>query len=215
MDSPAAAGRARVDARVMLYTIGLSYSAELLVKALYENTLGRVSEWVGGWHSADDRYAQQVQQRYGAFMHQTPWYAFPFWEALDGLWRIREPTNRLRHLNAHCAGAQDDQSTRHCLHAGRLAAGPDPFEIAQPRYRWDDRIGAVRQHDVLRRVANSVDFDDASAREPAVAAQQGYVYGDRPVMQLSMQCEIPFMRAWLVPLMPPGLQAALAARAQQ
>ena len=53
------------------------------------------------------------------------------------------------------------------------------------------------------------------AVDPAVAAQQGYVYGDRPVMQLSMQCEIPFMRAWLVPLMPPGLQAALAARAQQ
>jgi hypothetical protein len=93
----AAAGRAGVDARVMLYTIGLSYSAELLVKALYENTLGRLSEWIGGWHSADDRYAQEVQQRYGAFMHQTPWYAFPFWDALDGLWRTREPTQRLRH----------------------------------------------------------------------------------------------------------------------
>ena len=93
----AAAGRAGVDARVMLYTIGLSYSAELLVKALYENTLGRVSEWLGGWNSADDRYAMRVQQRYGAFMHETPWYAFPFWEALDGLWRTREPTERLRH----------------------------------------------------------------------------------------------------------------------
>jgi len=44
----AAAGRAGVDARVMLYTIGLSYSAELLVKALYENTLGRVSEYPEG-----------------------------------------------------------------------------------------------------------------------------------------------------------------------
>ena len=44
----ASAGRAGADARVMLYTIGLSFSAELLVKALYENTLGRVSEWLGG-----------------------------------------------------------------------------------------------------------------------------------------------------------------------
>ena len=64
----------------MLYTIGLSFSAELLVKGLYENTLGRVSEWIGGWDSADDRYATKVQQRYGAFMHETPWYEFPFGE---------------------------------------------------------------------------------------------------------------------------------------
>jgi len=93
----AAGGRAGVDARVMLYTIGLSYSAELLVKALYENTLGRVSEWLGGWHSADDRYAMQVQQRYGAFMHETPWYEFPFGKAFSGLWRTNEPHEKFRH----------------------------------------------------------------------------------------------------------------------
>jgi hypothetical protein len=93
----AAAGRAGADARVMLYTIGLSYSAELLVKALYENTLGRVSEWLGGWHSADDRYAMRVQQRYGAFMHEIPWYQFPFGQAFSGLWRTNEPHEKFRH----------------------------------------------------------------------------------------------------------------------
>jgi len=93
----AAAGRAGADARIMLYTIGLSYSAELLLKALYENTLGRVSEWLGGWHSADDRYATQVQQRYGAFMHETPWYEFPFGQAFSGLWRTSEPREHFRH----------------------------------------------------------------------------------------------------------------------
>lgn len=85
----AAAGRADVDARVMLYTIGLSYSAELLVKGLYENTLGRIGEWIGGTKSADDRYAAQVQQQYGAFMHETPWYAFPFGRAFSGLWATK------------------------------------------------------------------------------------------------------------------------------
>lgn len=84
----AAAGRTDVDARVMLYTIGLSYSAELLAKALYENTLGRIGE-LGGWSSADDRYAAGVQQRYGAFMHERPWYEFPFGKAFSGLWATR------------------------------------------------------------------------------------------------------------------------------
>ncbi len=99
----AAAGRAGMDAKVMLYTIGLSFSAELLVKALYENTLGRAAEWIGGWNSADDRYAQQVQQRYGAFMHQTPWYAFPFDEALSGLWKTSEPKSTFRHWERRLA----------------------------------------------------------------------------------------------------------------
>ena len=84
----AAAGRADTDARVMLYTIGLSYSAELLVKALYENTLGRIGE-LGGWNSPDDHYAAQIQQRYGAFMHEQPWYRFPFGQAFSGLWATK------------------------------------------------------------------------------------------------------------------------------
>lgn len=93
----AAAGQVPVSARVMLYTIGLSYSAELLVKALYENTLGRLSEWIGGWKSADDRYAAEVQERYGAFMHEVPWYEFPFGKAFSGLWGTNEPNAKFRH----------------------------------------------------------------------------------------------------------------------
>jgi hypothetical protein len=99
----AAAGRAGLDARVMLYTIGLSFSAELLVKAMYENTLGRLSEWIGGWNSADDRYAAEVQQRYGAFMHETPWYEFPFGKAFSGLWRTSEPEATFRHWERRVA----------------------------------------------------------------------------------------------------------------
>lgn len=85
------------DAKVMLYTIGISFTVELAVKAVYENTLGRFAEWVSGWTSADDRYSAQVQTRYGAFMHQTPWYAFPFGDALSGLWDTEEPDLRFRH----------------------------------------------------------------------------------------------------------------------
>lgn len=85
------------DAKVMLYTIGLSYSAELLIKAGWENTIGRLFEWLSGWQSADDRYAAKVQQEYGAFMHEVPWYEFPFGEALSDLWGTSEPRQVARH----------------------------------------------------------------------------------------------------------------------
>ena len=93
----AASGGADAGTRMMLYTIGLSFSAELLVKGLYENTVGRLFEWIGGWDSADDRYSAKVQQRYGTFMHETPWYEFPFGEALAGLWGTTEPKRHVRH----------------------------------------------------------------------------------------------------------------------
>jgi hypothetical protein len=78
------------EAKVMIYTIGISYTIELGLKALYEKTIGRLFEWTAGTGSAGDLYSARVQQRYGAFMHETPWYEFPFGEALRGLWRTRE-----------------------------------------------------------------------------------------------------------------------------
>ena len=85
------------DYKIMLYTIGVSFTAEMLIKAAYENSIGRLSEALSGWPSADDLYAARVQQRYGAFMHETPWYAFPFGEALSGLWATRERERGFRH----------------------------------------------------------------------------------------------------------------------
>lgn len=97
LNRASAGSQAAGDAKVMIYTIGISYSVELAVKAGYENTIGRLSEWVSGWHSADDQYAADVQARYGAFMHETPWYAFPFGEALKGEWQTSERHQRVRH----------------------------------------------------------------------------------------------------------------------
>jgi hypothetical protein len=85
------------DAKVMIYTIGISYSVELAVKAVYENTIGRLFEWLGGWRSADDRYAARVQAQYGAFMHETPWYSFPFGKAFAGAWRTDGKGAQVRH----------------------------------------------------------------------------------------------------------------------
>ncbi|HEU4704101.1 MAG TPA: hypothetical protein VFS45_00095 [Sphingomicrobium sp.] len=91
------------DAKVMIYTIGISFSAELAIKAAWERTIGRFAQWAGGHDSADDRFAARVQQRYAAFMHETPWYQFPFGDALAGLWRTNEPRRPLRHWERRIA----------------------------------------------------------------------------------------------------------------
>jgi hypothetical protein len=93
----AAGSGAGADYKVMIYTIGISYSAEMLVKGLYEATWGRAFEWIGGHDSGNDRYTAAVQQRYGAFMHQTPWYRFNFGDALAGLWATQSSGNAVRH----------------------------------------------------------------------------------------------------------------------
>lgn len=85
------------DAKVMIYTIGISYTVELAIKAVYERTIGWLAERLSGWRSADDRHAARVQQDYGAFMHETPWYRFPFGSAFSGVWRTNEPELHFRH----------------------------------------------------------------------------------------------------------------------
>jgi hypothetical protein len=89
------------EAKVMIYTIGISFTVEMAVKSLYENTIGRVSEAIGGWRSADDRYAAAVQRRYATFMHEVPWYRFAFGEALRGAWRTND--TGVRHVERRAA----------------------------------------------------------------------------------------------------------------
>jgi hypothetical protein len=91
------------EAKLMIYTIGISYTVEMAVKAAYERTIGRLSEWIGGWHSQDDRYAAAVQTRYGRFMHEVPWYRFPFGEALTGAWQTHAGDTPVRHAERRVA----------------------------------------------------------------------------------------------------------------
>jgi hypothetical protein len=91
------------DAKQMHYTIGLSFSGEMLIKAAWENSVGRLFEWLGGWPSENDFHSARVQRSYGAFMHETPWYAFPFGQALGGLWTTSEPDRHLRHWERRLA----------------------------------------------------------------------------------------------------------------
>jgi hypothetical protein len=136
------------EAKVMIYTIGISYTIELGLKGLYEKTLGRLFEWTAGSASVGDSYSARVQQRYGAFMNETPWYEFPFLDALGGLWRTSETRQYVRNgerravlsveygAKAGYAGiigwasrstlGPDQRSLRMLLPAGTDAAAVDP-----------------------------------------------------------------------------------------
>ena len=82
-----------------------------------------------------------------------------------------EAPDGLGHLDADGPAAEHEQPARDGLHTGRLAVGPDPVELAEPRDRRDDRVGAAGDDDVIGRVAHAVDLDHARPGEPAAAAE--------------------------------------------
>lgn len=73
---------------VMVSVIGSSFTVENLVKGIYENTLGRVAEWMSwGGQTAEETFAAKVAQEYADFLHATPWYEFPYFTQTLRLWR--------------------------------------------------------------------------------------------------------------------------------
>lgn len=84
--------------KLTIYTIGVSFTLELALKAAYEETFGRVATWIRGPdHSPLDGLSAQQAADYAAFLQQTPWYLWDFTrdaQALDdaatGAFRDRE-----------------------------------------------------------------------------------------------------------------------------
>ena len=74
--------------QIMLIVIGNSFSAEYLMKGLYEKTVGRFSEWTGGVYPSTEEaaYAYQVARVYANFVQVRPFYEFPFARHIRGLW---------------------------------------------------------------------------------------------------------------------------------
>lgn len=67
------------ETKQMVYTIGVSFTAELLAKAGYEETLGRLFALLRGDTRAplDDLSARQAAE-YAVFLQQVPWYQWNF-----------------------------------------------------------------------------------------------------------------------------------------
>lgn len=72
---------------LMVAVIGSSFTAEYVGKGLWENTLGRTTEALGGIKTAEDVYAAKVAFDYGEFILTRPWYEFPYTSVLNDLWQ--------------------------------------------------------------------------------------------------------------------------------
>jgi hypothetical protein len=72
---------------LMIGVLAASTTVEYGVKAVYGNTVGRLS-WVlgGSRQTAEDRFDAQTAQDYVEFIEQTPWYLYPFGAKLKELW---------------------------------------------------------------------------------------------------------------------------------
>ncbi|MBV8802829.1 MAG: hypothetical protein JO131_07720, partial [Gammaproteobacteria bacterium] len=72
---------------LMLWVIGTSYSLEYFIKGLYENSIGRFTEFLSGNQpTGEDRYAQKVAEEYANYIPEYPWFDFSYTQALKGLW---------------------------------------------------------------------------------------------------------------------------------
>lgn len=89
-------GEFTFDMRATLYVIGLSFSAEMGVKGIYETTFGRLALMArGDQRTGEDRFALRMADDYAAFLRQTPWYDYPFLGTVGRFWRetpIGEPS---------------------------------------------------------------------------------------------------------------------------
>lgn len=73
--------------RLMIYTIGASFTLEMALKAGYEETAGRIFAALRGpVKSPQDEVAAAMARDYAAFLRQTPWYRYDFDNELRMLW---------------------------------------------------------------------------------------------------------------------------------
>lgn len=77
---------------LMNTVIGVHTSVEYLAKSLYENSVGRIVEWIAGLDGPPreetiDAFIRDTYLHYAAFIHDTPWYEYPFHERLKKLWQ--------------------------------------------------------------------------------------------------------------------------------
>ena len=73
--------------RGTIHVIGVSYTLELIMKAAYEETVGRLFALIRGPEKApQDLYAARMAADYAGFLQQVPWYKYDFEKAKQELW---------------------------------------------------------------------------------------------------------------------------------
>lgn len=70
-------GEAGLDAKLTIYTIGASFTLEMLFKAAYEETIGRMASWTSDT-SPQDKVEMAMATDYATFLQEIPWYKYDF-----------------------------------------------------------------------------------------------------------------------------------------
>jgi hypothetical protein len=72
---------------VMVAVIGTSLSVEYTIKGIYENTIGRLSEWTSTHGQTEEEvFAAKTAAEYVDFIRIYPWYEFDFAKKFFALW---------------------------------------------------------------------------------------------------------------------------------
>lgn len=80
-------GGADGETRLMIATIGVSFTLEMLLKGAWEETIGRLTAlWRGPTKTPQDIVARDMAADYAAFLRHTPWYAYAFRPWTEKLW---------------------------------------------------------------------------------------------------------------------------------
>ena len=133
----------------MLAVIGTSHTVEHAIQSLYENTIGRITEWTSGQPVAVDRYQAGVAAEYAAFLDQVPWYQFPYAEKRAGLLAIEaapeDDAIRTAERKAQGTLAYTIKQTYADLIKAGLAATADPAFLDIHVWATGDAPGIVAQ----------------------------------------------------------------------
>ncbi len=78
-------------------------------------------------------------------------------------------------------------------------------EISREKHFFSKEHGAPELPSTFATVTKM----DIAGVDNALAFEQGFVYGDRPIVELTLQGESIFLRSWTVPLMPPTVKQEL------
>ena len=71
---------------LMVMVIGVSTTVEYVLRSIYENTLGALSQATTSAPTPEDRFAAKVAQDYVDFIRVLPWYEYDFWRQFKALW---------------------------------------------------------------------------------------------------------------------------------
>src|SRR5262249_16938340 len=142
-------GKTPLDTKIMLYTIGISFTSELTLKGLYETTIGHLTAALrGDQRTAEDHFALAVAEDYARFLRQTPWYDYPFGATLVRFWQETPLSGRnmLRKIERRLALSAEFAAKGLYAQLIGLLAGLSPAEL---------RIqSVVRGADIARMTAN-------------------------------------------------------------